>query len=225
MNLDALESISKNKKTEYRLYNSIPFILKDPLPESIDLDAALKSIEYKIPQTLFYYVDVVYVGQFDDFEEKNTNAKYEDGAIYLTNLQDDADDMIDDIVHELAHSVSLNNQEEIFSDFHIENEFLIKRKQLKRILLYHNYDVGLFDFNNIKYSSEFDALLYKEIGYPALRALTHHLFITPYAITSKEEYFATGFEEYYLRDRKFLYKVSPNLYKKINIINSLGEEI
>jgi len=41
------------------------------------------------------------------------------------------------------------------------------------------------------------------------------LFVSPYAATSLREYFAIGFEEYHLKDRVYLKKISPKLYFKI----------
>jgi len=215
----------KNSKKEYRLHNSIPFFIKDPLPENIDLQSVISILENRIPEYLFHYVDIIYVGHFDDFDENNTNAKYQDGAIYLTNLQDDVRDMIDDIVHELAHAISENNTTEIFSDYQVENEFVLKRKQLERILRYKGHSVYGLRFANPDYSLKFDEFLYKEVGYSALRTLSSNIFTSPYAITSIQEYFASGFEEFYIGDRRRLYKISPKLYNKINELNNLGENI
>jgi len=41
------------------------------------------------------------------------------------------------------------------------------------------------------------------------------LFVSPYAITSLREYFSTGFEEYFLKDRNYLKNMSPAIYNKI----------
>jgi len=37
-------------------------------------------------------------------------------------------------------------------------------------------------------------------------------------VTSINEYFANGFENYFLRDKKYLKNISPVLYNKINNI-------
>ena len=47
------------------------------------------------------------------------------------------------------------------------------------------------------------------------------LFVSPYAPTSLREYFATGFEEYYIGDRNYLRKISPNLYTQISKLDDL----
>ncbi len=56
------------------------------------------------------------------------------------------------------------------------------------------------------------------VGYPTLQTLAMVLFYSPYAITSINEYFANGFENYFVRDRLYLKDISPTLYKKINDI-------
>ena len=62
-------------------------------------------------------------------------------------------------------------------------------------------------------------LLYKKIGYDKLSDLMMGLFITPYAATSLREYYATGFSEFYFdSNHNFLRKVSPELYKKLLLI-------
>ena len=50
-------------------------------------------------------VEMVIVGQIEDFIKKDFNAMYEGGTIYVTNIQDNESDMVDDIIHEFAHSV------------------------------------------------------------------------------------------------------------------------
>ena len=86
-------------------------------------------------------------------------------------------------------------------------------------------------FSTIKYNDHYRVLYdnvnilslpYKTIGYKLLGNLSRGLFISPYSATSLQEYFATGFEEYYLNDRVDLKRTSSYLYNKIV---SLEEEI
>ena len=49
------------------------------------------------------------------------------------------------------------------------------------------------------------------------------LFVSPYAATSLREYYASGFEDYYLNNGKVIKKISPALYEKINNLNNLGD--
>jgi hypothetical protein len=213
-----------NKKSENQnlsFFGSINVFVKDPLPEDISLRIILRRIENLIPHYLVNNIDAVYVGQFDEFVEMETNAAYKDGALYITNDQYDEDDMIDDIVHEIAHAVEELAYEEIYADDKVEIEFLGKRKRLQSILRSENFNVQRYDFLNPQYSKEFDIFLYREVGYPLLTTLTMGLFPSPYAATSLREYFARGFEEYYLKDRNYLTKISPMLYNKVHYLDNL----
>ena len=49
-----------------------------------------------------------------------------------------------------------------------------------------------------------------------LSMATTGLFIRPYASISMREYFATGFEAYYLGQKDALHRISPALYQKIS---------
>ena len=53
-------------------------------------------------------------------------AMYENSSIFVTNVQDNEQDMLDDIVHEISHSVEETDGDIIYSDGSIEQEFLEK---------------------------------------------------------------------------------------------------
>jgi len=57
--------------------------------------------------------------------------------------------------------------------------------------------------------------LYKKIGYDALRMFSVNLFVDPYSPTSLKEYFASGFEEFYLGDKLYIKEISSYIYKKL----------
>ena len=209
----------KNKK-QFRLFNTQIFI-KDPLPDEINLENVLSKIKRIIPEFLFYEIDVMYIGQFDELIQKQVNAMYKDGAFYITNAQSDEDDLLDDIIHELAHALETIYASEIYSDGSIESEFLVKRNRLAGILRREKYDLSGLQLLNLDYSYDLDMFFYKDIGYTKLRALTGGIFVTAYSPTSLREYFAEGFEYYYLNDREYLQKYCPKLYNIINNIDSM----
>ena len=69
----------------------------------------------------------------EEFEERKLNAFYKDGTLHISNAQDDEEDMYDDIVHEIAHSIETALGYVIYGDEKIKNEFLRKRKYLHDI--------------------------------------------------------------------------------------------
>ena len=160
---------------------------------------------------------MIVFGWFDEFEERSINAFYQDGAIYISNMQDDEEDLVDDIIHEIAHSIETKYGYEIYSDEKIKNEFLRKRQHLHDIVWKMGYKIPQSLFIDVEFNTDFDKLLYQKIGYDNLIQPMTGLFINPYAATSLREYFATAFTDYYLNsNHKFLSTVSPQVYKKIS---------
>ena len=188
------------------------------------MDYVLRTVEDLIAPRLVYNVDTIYVGDFDSFNYngRNYNASYENGAIYVSNEQDDENDMIDDIVHEIAHAVEEQYGEQVYGDNSIQNEFLGKRERLYHLLKQEGFDVSYNDIMSTEYDEGLDKFFYKTVGYPTMTSLVMGLFYSPYAATSAREYFANGFENYFLRDRNYLKKISPALYNSIEELNNNG---
>ena len=150
---------------EYTLFDDIYVYIKDPLPDHINFHQILRNIENAIPKSFLYEVESIFVGQFDEFYKMNVNAFFANGAIHVTNQQENDNDMLDDIVHEIAHAVEVGFPMDIYGNQLIRDEFLGKRKKLYKILSLENYDVHLSDFLELDFSEEFDNFLYIEVGY------------------------------------------------------------
>jgi hypothetical protein len=194
-------------------------IAKDSLPDNVDIDNVLSMLKKFIPLSFLDGVDSIYIGQFQNLIDREMHAMYSDGAIYVTNDQASETDLVEDIIHEVAHSLEENHTSEIYGDDKIEKEFLAKRQKLYFILKGENFNTELSYFFETEYSEEFDSFLYKEVGYPMLSALTVNLFYSPYGATSLREYFANGFEAFfYHRDVHYLKKISPILFDKLQLI-------
>ena len=86
-------------------------------------------------------------------------------------------DLIDDVVHEIAHHVETEFIEEIYGDEKIKKEFLNKRKQLEFELRTEGLWTKEYDFENLKFDKNFDNFLYKRIGPNLLRMVTTGIFI------------------------------------------------
>tara|TARA_R100000008_G_C3587283_1_gene173496 strand:+ start:571 stop:1281 length:711 start_codon:yes stop_codon:yes gene_type:complete len=216
----------------YFLNGEIPVWSDDPLPEHISLSAVISKIEKIIPVAYFRYIHAVKIGTYPEMIDRELNAMYKDGVLYISNLQADEADMLDDIVHEIAHAVEENNSELIYEDESILIEFLGKRKRLYEILKNEGFDVTLEEFLHVKYNEEFDMFLFQEVGYALLNTLVNGLFPGPYSVTSINEYFATGFEKHYLNEFEKHYlneghklqRICPKLMKKIYYLDELANE-
>ncbi len=203
---------SKNQRREFTIFNRIPVHMLQPT--IISFTEVVDKIEENIPQHMFDEIDEIFVGSFEENDSRALEAYYESGAIYVTNDMVTADDYVESIIHETAHSIEQARGFEIYGDQKVQEEFLGKRMTLKRTLDANGYDVEA-DFTDIEYSEDFDLYLYKEVGYDEIGNLTSGLFYSPYAATSVNEYFANGIENFFLGNRKYLKKISPQLTKKI----------
>ena len=130
------ESVSRSGI--YYLNNDIPVWSEDPLPEYIDLRAVLNKIEKMLPSAYFRYVDAVKIGTFPEMIDRELNAMYKDGVLYISNFQASEEDMYDDVIHEIAHAVEDNNRDLIYGDERLMVEFLGKRKRLYSVLAMKN---------------------------------------------------------------------------------------
>ena len=78
-----------------------------------------------------------------------------------------------------------------------------------------------YDFKDINYNNQLDDFLYKRVGRNMMKMVTSGLFMRPYSSISLREYFATGFEAYYLGKKDELQRISPVLYKTIDDLHHL----
>ena len=205
----------QNKQLPEYNFGSIQVVVKDQMQDEINLEHIFNKINILVPNHFLDLIDIIYIGQFDFFKKREINALFLDDALYISNEQDDNEDLLDDIIHELAHAAEKKYGNYIYGDGKLENEFLLKRKQLKRILQNQEYDIEKYNFFETEYNKEFDFFLYKEVGYDTLRILSVNLFVDPYSPTSLQEYFAAGFEQFYLGDKRFLKELSPYIYSKL----------
>lgn len=206
---------SKKKLKQYNIHGK-PFVFMQPFEKDINLDYVKRKIETLTPEYFFDNVDGFFVGYVEEFfkDGREFNAMFKDGAIYLSPDQDDEADLLDDILHEVAHAVEKLHKDKIYGDGRLEREFVAKRKHLYYLLGDEKYDLEAY--GKSEYDYDFDQHLYKNIGYDNLRGVSAELFYSPYAITALREYWANGFENYLLGVRGKLREISPVLFEKVD---------
>jgi Mlc titration factor MtfA (ptsG expression regulator) len=219
----ATKAIEQNK--EFVVSESVQVYIKDPLINGVNIRNILDKINISIPPHLTTEIDSIYVGIFDEFEEKETNAAYKDGAIYVSSQQEDEQDLLDDMVHEIAHSLEVPFGYLIYGDGELEQEFLSKRKKLYKILKKEGLKPNKESFLDLDFTEAMDNYLYKVVGYDRLNiiAASYSLFTSAYCATSLREYFANGFEYYFLDNPQYLGQICPVLYTKIQELHDYGE--
>ena len=222
MKNNLLEFVRNSKENAGIYYlNDIPVWTEDPLPDSIDLRQVLLDVAKRLPNIYLKYIQAVRIGIFEEMLEKELNALYKDGVLYVSNMQDSNTDMLDDIIHEVAHAVEDHNHDLVYGDEKVLLEFLGKRKRLYELLKSEGYDVTIEQFLTTTYDYDFDMLLFQDIGYPILETLTLGLFLSPYSVTSINEYFAVGFENFYMDETNYVKKICPILLEKIFYLDEL----
>jgi len=212
-----------NQQTDFYTPTGIHvYFQEELLNDEVNVERVISRVENKIPHHLLSEIEMMIIGWFEEFDERNLTAFYENGTVFISHIQDDEDDMFDDIVHEISHSLESPHGYFLYGDEKIKKEFLRKRKHLHDILWAHGHKIPESVFSIIEYDEDFDMLLYKQIGYDKLASLMRGLFISPYAATSLREYFATGFTEFYLNPNQhnYLKTISPSLYKKIILLQN-----
>jgi len=224
---DYIKSSHDKAKAQHFLWeNRINVYNAQALPPDINIEHVLENIASRLPSSFLEGIESIFIGDFEHMRKKEVDAMFQDGAIYIyPPYVHSEEDLEDDLVHEIAHSLETLHMEEIYGDGQLEREFLFKRMQLVGALKDEGAPFFPRDyFLNVDYSAELDNYLYRVVGYPLLATLTTHIFVSPYGATSLREYFANGFEEYYMREPNAVKNISPQLYKKIVLLYNNAEE-
>jgi len=212
------ESMKRSRRMrDHFSLNGVSVIIKDALPQEVNLEFVLNYIAARVPFYLTQNIEIIYVGKFPEMEEREINAFYENDAIYVTNEQEEEMDMIEDIIHEISHAVEHYNRDFIYGDGNLQREFIAKRKRLSA-LLSQKYEVPS-DFNvNFEYDRAIDDFLYRDVGYDALNQICVGIFSSAYAATSISEYWAKGFEELFIGETNNLKQLCPVLYRTLALL-------
>lgn len=202
------------EKGSFITHRAISVVVKDELMFDLEM-SDIEEIIDSFPHAITRNIDYIIFGDFDFLKKQNYNASYKDGAIYVLNNQEGNNDVLDDIVHEIGHSVEDNYHDLIYGDNLLEKEFIKKRIILRKELAKEGIDVPEEVMMNPDYNQGLDIFFSEKIGYPKMTSIVQGIFYSPYGATSLREYFANGFEAHYYHRDLYIQKVSPILYQKI----------
>ena len=217
------EYIKQSPKAHFMIHGRIPVYFKNGLTKKINMDSVCKRVENILPAYFFKNISAVSIGQYDTLDDRSVDSVYDKKIIYLTNVQDDEEDIIENIIHETAHSLEEIYSQQIYGDGLLKREFLKKRKQLYNQLSV-KYTIDDKYFRKTEYSKTLDTFFYKKIGYDTLSYFTEQMFVSPYSATSLREYFSEGFEKHYLGDQQFIQDSCPELYNKIKQLEEIASK-
>jgi|DEB0MinimDraft_10_1074344.scaffolds.fasta_scaffold28270_2 hypothetical protein len=205
-----------NKKMKEYFIHGVPFVIvHEPDYSKVNPEAVIQRVEDMIPPQLVEGLDGFYMAHLKEFDELNRNAVFKDNTIYITNKQDDFEDMLDDIVHELAHFTEIKFQDHIYGDGEIRDHFINKRYNLYNNLTSAGYDCDKKAFLKVEFNPNLDVFFHEEVGYSKLRG---HLggFPSPYSAASLREYYAVVFTDYFCYDREEVCRKCPEVCDKIH---------
>lgn len=212
------------ERKEFTLFGTISIFIKDPLPKDVDMTNVIMDLEDTIPPHFLYQVETILVGQFKELKDREIRGAYLDGGIYVTNEQPSEEQLFEDIVHEIAHSVEKMFEYELYADGMIEKEYVAKKIRFLDLLSANGINVPHRLRYETEYSKMFDEFLFFQIGYEKIAPFTEGLFLTPYASVSVSEYFATAFEHYFVESNaEYVRKICPILFNKIKEFEKPGE--
>lgn len=205
---------AQKKNRDYEIFGRVTVKLNDYLPDNVSIKDVIKAIETRIPEHVLYDVDAIYVGNCKPLDDRQVDSIYVSGSILVKPEQASNKDLFNTLVHEFAHAIEETAKDFIYGDGDVGSEFLNKRNRLYNMLK-DDYKISKKQFLNINFDQKIDDFLSKEIGYSNLGLMTNGLFLSPYGATSLREYFANGFEHYYIEGPQEVKIISPAVHHKI----------
>jgi len=206
-----------NKQNPHNITANLPLFVDD-VNDNIDLSHILQFLQRKIPARFYQTLKSVHIKHLREFEERKINALFKNRTIYVSGFQENTEDILRSIVHELGHVVEYKYHSTIYGDQKLEKEFLLKRKtffdRIQEKALKNKKSLQLL-LMNPEYSTELDDFFYNFFGYDRLGREYGDVFVSPYSITSLSEYWGVGFETYFIDGKEKLVKISPVLFNKI----------
>lgn len=210
---------AKEGRKIFKLFGHILVQLESSLPQGVDIEAVLASVKQRIPRNLLDDLDAIYIGNFKMLKDRNVDSMFVNGSILIKSNHESNEALFDTVMHEIAHAVELKEKDYIYGSGDLAREFLSKRK-----LVFHalkdDYKIDKKMFLDINFNQALDTFFSQDIGYDNLGVITSNIFISPYGITSVREYFANGFEHYFIEGPEELVKISPVLCSKIKKVLS-----
>ena len=87
--------MAKKNQTSFKAFGHTEVMIKDALPENVDIHRVFVTLKSTVPPYFFHDLDMIYIGDFDHLANREVSAVYDSGAIYLSNDQESDSDIID----------------------------------------------------------------------------------------------------------------------------------
>jgi len=186
-------------KQEYYLYNKILIFIKDQIfPTDINMEDVILTTEYFIPQIHCNELDDIFIGDFSLLKEIKVN--YSNGAIYISNYQQDIHSLKNDFITGIARASEDLNRKYLYNDGRLEKEFIDKRIKLFNIMngisFTNRRKIDLF--MDLDYSEKFIKHLFNIFpDRDKIRDMTSSFLLYPECMFSIKDYYIHNFLYYY----------------------------
>ena len=126
---------------EYYIYN-IPVFVTSPLEQGVEIGDFCSVVEEYLVPELLDNIDVVYVGDFAELQGRN--ATYANDAVYMTASEPSVFDMLENFIHEVAHSLEHKYEALIYSpDIRRETREVVPPSK-RRGISYKSYFIPVY---------------------------------------------------------------------------------
>ena len=197
-----------------KVFKDTYFIIKDSPYYDLDFSLVISTLNKTIPAYLVNNIDVIYFGHFQDLLDKTMTASFKDDCIYVMNTHASEQEIVDDIVHEIAHALEGYAGIHIYADGQLEKEFREKKKIVAYLMEKDNVKIPK-QFFDTEYNYDMDMYFLNDIGYNQVLKYTQGLFPSPYSMNSIREYWAVCFEKYVSGGEVGLRRICPVATEKI----------
>ena len=173
--------------------------------------------KYPFFEVIKHYVKKIIIEYVPEMSKKDVVMLYLNNNIYISPTLKNLEYLREGLIHEIGHI--LLSRSELQNNEKLKDEFFYKRKVVLQNLM-QDYKVPqrIQDlFKNLEeFSIELDDYLNKTITYENMSQYIEGCFLDSYAISSFDEYLATGFEMYFSEYKESLKITNPILYANID---------
>lgn len=158
------------------------------------------------------FLEKMLIGHFPELAKGKKTSGYKNATIFVSSFLEEGNhdkkygqqnpnaELLKNLVHETGHIFEENFKDMLFLDGSIEKEYKAARRRVFE--LFGQKDDG----------REFEDFV-QEFGFNEIRAKSIGFLPNPYCLINESEFIAYCFEEFILRDKKMVEKVSPTIFE------------
>ncbi len=189
------------------------------IPKLAPLDVLEKFFSI-VPETVYKgFLNKMLIGHFSELAKHKKTAGYKNGTIFVSSFLEEGNhekkygqqnpnvELLKNLIHETGHVFEENYYDMLNMSPALNQEFITARKKVSGIFG-REQDSWVVDPRNDSDATSF----LDEVGFNVVRAKTIGFIPNPNCILNISEFIAYCFEEYVLRDKPMVEKLSPTIF-------------